>query len=467
MKNKVLKFAGVAIFSTACWYIVQTWEVFHFSPEPDIGRVDKSFAIHSLDVTEIDTGFKHSLWSIKTENPTVAYNITFRHEGSKNFADYPGILDLIDNTLLDGAGPYSSSKLKEILIDNNIKLSVRFEQDDIILTVYTIADNFDLSIDIVSNILTNAHLKTENLEINKSKLIEYIKQQTFESGPLARAALDEMMLGKAHPYSIDTNFAEILRRMPQYTKNDVDKCYVKIFTAENARIVVASPNNQSALQIGFSKLLQALNSTKRNDFGEQRPREISENWGKIKKVDLETTQSCVMFALPGIPRSAPEWFAYRMAVTILGGSGFESRLFKDVREKHGLAYNVGAYDDDRDLFANCAGLAKTSPENVEKLIERIKAVIRWFAEQGITEEELDYHKMVRSSQSILENAQKIVAFVSACRTNGVKCRDINNYQNNYYNLSLDEVNKTIKKIFDYKKLLFISVGQRTVEGGEK
>jgi predicted Zn-dependent peptidase len=140
---------------------------------------------------------------------------------------------------------------------------------------------------------------------------------------------------------------------------------------------------------------------------------------------------------------------------------------KDVREEHGLTYRIGTSRSDSDLFAGLYGYADTSPENVEKLIERTKAVLKEFFEKGITKEELEYHKIAYSSRQTLASAPQIVSFVSNCRLDGIQIKYVNNYSNNYLNLSLEEVNGVIKKYFNPDKALFVTVGKTTVKKKEE
>ncbi|MFX8516210.1 insulinase family protein, partial [Acinetobacter baumannii] len=55
-------------------------------------------------------------------------------------------------------------------------------------------------------------------------------------------------------------------------------------------------------------------------------------------------QAHVVLMLPGVDRHHPDIYAQGVFVEILGG-GMSSRLFQEVREAHGLAYAIDAYED--------------------------------------------------------------------------------------------------------------------------
>ena len=58
---------------------------------------------------------------------------------------------------------------------------------------------------------------------------------------------------------------------------------------------------------------------------------------------MESPQSTVIFGQRGVSRKEENYFAVRILNYILGGGGFQSRLYKEVREKSGLVYSIYAY----------------------------------------------------------------------------------------------------------------------------
>lgn len=97
-------------------------------------------------------------------------------------------------------------------------------------------------------------------------------------------------------------------------------------------------------------------------------------------------QTHVALALPAVGNLHPDYFAYSVYTTLLGGSS-ASRLFLEVREKHGLAYSIHSFlsnVDDSGLMIVYAG---TGHDAVPKLADLIRAEILATA-QHITPVEL-------------------------------------------------------------------------------
>lgn len=108
-------------------------------------------------------------------------------------------------------------------------------------------------------------------------------------------------------------------------------------------------------------------------------------------VSRPTNQVHFCLGTPACHQTDPERHAYAVLDTILGG-GTSSRLFHEIRETRGLAYNIGSY---LQLFQT-AGLftveAGTSPENFGLVQELIGKEIARLQIEGPTEAEVERAK---------------------------------------------------------------------------
>lgn len=104
-----------------------------------------------------------------------------------------------------------------------------------------------------------------------------------------------------------------------------------------------------------------------------------------KKRGLE--QAHLIIAAPWLEEKSEKRYAAHLFESIFGG-GTSSRLWQTIRERHGLAYSVGAGGQS---FADCGVFtifAATSPENVNALVDLTIEEIRRVKKSGVAEEEL-------------------------------------------------------------------------------
>ena len=105
----------------------------------------------------------------------------------------------------------------------------------------------------------------------------------------------------------------------------------------------------------------------------------------------DTEQYHICFGGPGIARGDERRFALSVLDAVFGGST-SSRLFREVREKRGLAYAVGSYTEqfiERGVVAMYVG---TREENVREACEIIGSELGNLRDRGITPEELERAK---------------------------------------------------------------------------
>ena len=105
-------------------------------------------------------------------------------------------------------------------------------------------------------------------------------------------------------------------------------------------------------------------------------------------VERPVPQSTALLALPGVARDDPDWYAALAMNHILGGSGQQSRLFNEVREKRGLAY--GASSSLR-VYKRAALLVMSTAsanERVAEALRVVKAELARLRVDGPTEQEL-------------------------------------------------------------------------------
>jgi predicted Zn-dependent peptidase len=127
--------------------------------------------------------------------------------------------------------------------------------------------------------------------------------------------------------------------------------------------------------------------------------------GEIRKAPLsgdsrlcflqkETEQYHICFGAPGLRRDDQRRYPLAVLDAIFGGST-SSRLFREVREKRGLAYSVGSYNEqftDQGLVATYVG---TREDNVEEACSIIGTEMARLRSEPVSEEEL-----VRAKESV-------------------------------------------------------------------
>ncbi|WP_353642541.1 pitrilysin family protein [Mesorhizobium sp. WSM2239] len=120
--------------------------------------------------------------------------------------------------------------------------------------------------------------------------------------------------------------------------------------------------------------------------------DVTPKLGQQLEVNYELPQASLRLAWPGVKRSSPDFYAVELMNNILGGRAFTTRLWKEVREKRGLAYSVGStLTDDRHSNALIITTA-THSDRASETLGIVRDVVKKMAEEGPTEAELEAAK---------------------------------------------------------------------------
>lgn len=448
MKKNIFKLLFVIIFAACCFCFLKTK---YFTEKYDISMKAYDFSQVQLELEELKID-DNSIWLIKTENSIFALSIAFKNEGYRSFSDAPELLHLVVDVAGRGAGKFDSTGWVNIFKEKGIDLVTYIDDDKIWVSVSGVVENFKIAMSLLADMLTKANLLEKIIAIRKQASIENWKQSKFILEDAADEKIHQVLFAKGHPYYHCIN--EALKKIPQYTREQFQKCYDSIFAAKDACIVFSGFIDKKEIETEFAALLQKLSCKKNNFIDVKEDLECTKS--DITRCEpLHNEQAIILFAEPIAFANDEEKFAARIANKIFGELVLESRLFKEIRIKAGLCYTISSALAELDLGKYFVGNIKTQKNNIDKVIELVKKEYDKFCKDGITQEELDYAKMKIFSNNVFMTAKSIVDFVANLRTDNVAIQNINSYLQNYFNLTVEKVNVVIKKMFHSEKLIFI------------
>jgi predicted Zn-dependent peptidase len=179
------------------------------------------------------------------------------------------------------------------------------------------------------------------------------------------------------------------------------------YTGSN--LVVGAAGNLDHAEI--AALAERLVAPERGEAPEAKPTQ-ADGRARLRFYEKDTEQYHICFGAPGIVRDDERRYALAVLDAIFGGSS-SSRLFVEVREKRGLAYAVGSYNEqytDSGLVASYVG---TREDNVAEACAVIGAELERLRHAPVSEAELRRAKesvkgrLVLSSESTAARMSRI------------------------------------------------------------
>jgi predicted Zn-dependent peptidase len=133
---------------------------------------------------------------------------------------------------------------------------------------------------------------------------------------------------------------------------------------------------------------------------------------RLRFYPKDTEQYHICFGAPGIVREDERRYALAVLDSIFGGST-SSRLFREVREKRGLAYSVGSYNEQYTDSGMVATYVGTREDNVEEACAVIGTELERLRSEPVSADELARAKenvkgrLVLSSESTAARMSRI------------------------------------------------------------
>ena len=183
--------------------------------------------------------------------------------------------------------------------------------------------------------------------------------------------------------------------------------------------------------------------------------------GRTIVVEKAVPQSAILFAQAGIKRDDKDFYPAYVMNYILGGGGFTSRLYNEVREKRGLAYSVYTALSPMASSALLQGGAGTANAGVGETLGVVRAEWRHMATDGVEKAELDDTKTYLTGSFPLRfsSSGRIAAILVAMQLDNLDI-DYLERRNSYVEaVTLDAVNRVARRLLDSDGLTTVVVGE--------
>ncbi len=173
------------------------------------------------------------------------------------------------------------------------------------------------------------------------------------------------------------------------------------------------------------------------------------------------SQSDIVYAVHGLTRAAPDFYAASIANMILGRIGMGGRLGENVRERQGLAYYCGS-SFDADIGAGpWAALAGVNPRDIDTAIEAILHEIALFVREGPTDEEVADARDFMTGSTVLglETSDGIAGTLLGIERYGLGFDYIRRYPSIIRGISHDEIVTAARTYLSTSDCVIVSAGQ--------
>jgi zinc protease len=296
--------------------------------------------------------------------------------------DQSGTSNLAATLLTKGTTELSAMEIASRIESVGAGVSAEANNDHIEVSFKSVTADFAEILRLVGEIIRNPAFPVEQVTLEKKLVVERIRSQSERPLTLAFQQLRESIY-YGHPYArpllgLSSNVMSINRQeLVDFHQNYFRPDLVTISIAGNVDLTVVE---QLVDEVFIDWFLPASPAPAIKPHLIEAP-------AQRQTLAKETKQSIVMLGHLSVAATDPDYFALRAIDSYLG-SGLSSRLFVELREKRGLAYEVASVFStkvDRSIFAVYMG---TANEKVSMAINGLQGEMARLCVAKLSEEEL-------------------------------------------------------------------------------
>ncbi len=324
------------------------------------------------------------LYTPNSVNDIIAISIYAK--GGQLAEQKAGTANLTATTMMRGTKNYTSLELSQVLEDNGIKIQPSASADAFAINVLTTKDEYDKTLELLNEVVNNATFEDYEIDKVKTEKLNTIKRN--KDVPLQRAIEEYRdLIYQNSPYSISSKILE--KNIPNITKEDIINYYNSIFAPKNLVISINGNIDKDKTIQDLNNIFKPKENTKNFDFAQYNSKipTVTTPRQTIQKVPTtETAWILLGWQTNGVLNEKD--YATLQVIDSLLGSGMSSRLFKDLREQEGLAYQLGSGYSPNVLRGSFLLYIGTNPQTLDKAKSGLFAEITRLKTEYVGDKEL-------------------------------------------------------------------------------
>jgi len=352
-----------------------------------IALIAGASAASAMTIEKIVSPAGIEAWLVREKAvPLITLNYAFPGGSSQDEPDKSGTANLAADLLDEGAGDLDARVFHERLENHAIELGFQVGRDYIHGSLRVLNEYRDEAFGLLRLSLSSPRFDADAIERVRGQELASLQRDTTNPNDLAGRRWWQTAF-PGHPYGRETKGT--LETVPRITAGDLRGYVRRVFARNELKVSIVGDVDAQTAGALIDRAFGAL--PQKNDLkpvADAAPKGL----GRRIVIDVDVPQAVVTFGGQGIARNDPDFMAAYIVNHILGGGSFSSRLYREVREKRGLAYGVNSSLAWFRHAAVVLGGTATRADRTADALAVIEQDIKRMAAEGPTAEELEAAK---------------------------------------------------------------------------
>lgn len=343
-------------------------------------------AARAMTIQEVKSPGGVSAWLVEDYSvPIITIRFAFEGGRTQDPKGKEGLANLMSGLFDEGAGDLDSDAFQTKLDDAGAEMRFTAGRDAFYGSMRMLTDQKDEAFGLLREAIEKPRFDAAPVDRVRSQVVAGILGSAHDPETAAQFAWSEAIYGE-HPYARSEEGSEA--SLAAIRPHDLRQLHKKLFARGNLKVGVVGAIDAETLGRELDRLFGGL--PEKPDL--VTVAKATPKLGQEIDVIYDLPQTSLRLAYPGIERKDPQFFAAFLVNHILGGGTFTSRLFTEVREKRGLAYNISSSLVNNDYSSGLVIATATRSDRAAETLALIKKEVARMASEGPTEAELEAAK---------------------------------------------------------------------------
>jgi predicted Zn-dependent peptidase len=293
-----------------------------------------------------------------------------------------GLANLVSAVITKGTENFSALEIAEQVESIGAGLGADASTDYFSLSLKAVSSDFPVMLKLLAEIMRSPVFPESEVELERKLTLQGIRSQLEQPFNVAFNQLRQQMYPQ-HPYGISVLGTET--SVASLTRQDLQRYHQNYFRPDKLVISLSG-------RIQYEQAVNLITEVFGDWQNPSQPFPNSQLTSPISDPDQaeiiqDTQQSIVMLGYLGTKVAHDDYPVLKLLSTYLG-NGLSSRLFVELREKRGLAYDVSAFFPTRLDTAPFITYMGTAPNNTEIAIEGLSTEVARLTQETLSDEEL-------------------------------------------------------------------------------
>ena len=332
-------------------------------------KVTKKGSLPEVWESSLSNGMKALVYE-RPRLPLVAIAISFKGGSRYEKGFQPGTAAFMTEMLVKGTKKRSAEEIAESFENVGGSIPVVANSDIYGIRAIVLKEHVDMAIDVLCDVLLNSTFPDKELE--KQRRLQLAAVKTERDQPFRNAILDfyQLRYGKSHPWGRSNLGTE--KSVKAIDREELIRFFKASCAPDNGVLSIVGDVNKSQIVKKFDTKLRNWRGKSSLSAPDKVP--TIDKSIRQKFADPGKQQTFIIMGFEGAPFGSKDELALEVYNNVVGGMG--NRLFRNLRGKKSLAYQVGCWHSSGSDKRSQLFYLVTQPQRTKEAVEALEAELK-------------------------------------------------------------------------------------------